>query len=283
MVANGVAKLFTAMRRAVLLPTEAGQLRRRVLLFVPWPVPVLAVIVPAVGGTWSAPGWTILLAGSVAVASLLLAVVVQPTPLPEGLSAGASVRRSLHRFQQITTLRIGLALAPVLVGAGASLAGGGLFPLATALVLSWPQLLLAMPVFFTITRARRAMEAWGTRAYLWAALAQPAPVEWPFVTKAAAWYRARRAQAAHGDEQTGAADAATEPHDPQSATTTQAPSESGSTDRSAEPTHRSQSEMASRSPGVGTPPVRHTSRSTRGNGRAWSRHSRGPSRRVSRS
>lgn len=283
MVTNGVAKLFTAMKRAVLLPTEAGQLRRRVLLFVPWPVPVLAVIVPAVGGAWSAPGWTILLAGSVAVASLLLAVVVQPTPLPEGLSSGASVRRSLHRFQQITTLRIGLALAPVLVGAGASLAGGGLFPLATALVLSWPQLLLAMPVFFTITRARRAMEAWGTRAYLWAALAQPAPVEWPFVTKAAAWYRARRTLVIHGDEQDDPGEAAREQHDPQSVTAVQDPSESDTPGRTTEPTHRSPGEVASRSPGPGTPPVRHTPRSTRGNGRVWSRHSRGSSRRVSRS
>ncbi|GAB3443319.1 hypothetical protein GCM10027570_11220 [Streptomonospora sediminis] len=180
------------MTAALRRPTESGQLWRQVLFFVPVPVPVLAVTALLVGGTVSAPGWTILLAGSVAVASLLLALLVQPTPLPEGLSAEASVRRSLHRFRQITTLRIALALTPVVVGACASIVVGGLFPLLAALALAWPQLILAAPTFFTITRSRRAMEAWGTRAYLWAALAQPAPVEWPIATALAARYRARR-------------------------------------------------------------------------------------------
>ncbi|MBV2364743.1 hypothetical protein ACFPZ0_08875 [Streptomonospora nanhaiensis] len=174
-------------------PTESGQLWRQVLFFLPAPIPILAVVALMVGGRFSAPGVTILLSGSVAVASLLLAVMVQPTPLPEGLSAEASVRRSLHRFRQITALRIALALTPVVVGAGSSIAGGGMFPLLAALVLAWPQLVLASPTFFTITRARRAMEGWGTKAYLWAALAQPAPVEWPIVTPLAARYRAWRA------------------------------------------------------------------------------------------
>ncbi|WP_131102574.1 hypothetical protein [Streptomonospora litoralis] len=194
------------MSAALRRPTESGQLWRQVLFFVPVPLPVLGVVALLVGGGLSAPGWTILLAGSVAVASLLLALMVQPTPLPEGLSAEASVRRSLHRFRQITGLRIALALTPVAVGAGASIAGGGLFPLLAALALAWPQLLLASPTFFTITRSRRAMEAWGTRAYLWAALAQPAPVEWPVVTALAERYRAwslergRRAEAAQEPE-----------------------------------------------------------------------------------
>ncbi|MFD0803672.1 hypothetical protein ACFQZU_20460, partial [Streptomonospora algeriensis] len=147
------------MSAALRRPTESGQLLRQVLFFIPTPLPVLGIVAVAVGGRLSSPGWTILLAGSVAVASLLLALMVQPTPLPEGLSAEASVRRSLHRFQQITILRIALALTPVAVGAGASLAGGGLFPLLVALALAWPQLVLAAPTFFTITRARRAMEA----------------------------------------------------------------------------------------------------------------------------
>ncbi|GAA4911534.1 hypothetical protein HNR25_004588 [Streptomonospora salina] len=180
-----MSRVSAALRR----PTESGQLLRQVLFFVPTPLPVLVLAGLMVGGRLSAPGWTILLAGSVAVASLLLALMVQPTPLPEGLSAEASVRRSLHRFRQIASLRIALALTPVAVGAGAALAGGGLLPLLVTLALAWPQLLLAAPTFFTITRARRAMEAWGTRAYLWAALAQPAPVEWPVATALAARYR----------------------------------------------------------------------------------------------
>ncbi|GAA1987772.1 hypothetical protein GCM10009799_11740 [Nocardiopsis rhodophaea] len=169
---------------------------RQVIFFIPVPLPVLALVALIVGGSWSASGWMILLSGSVAVAALLLAIVVQPTPLPEGLSAEASVRRSLHRFRQITSLRIALALTPVAIGAGASIAGGGMLPLLVALLMAWPQLVLAAPLFFTITRARRAMEAWGTKAYLWAALAQPAPVEWPIATELAARYRAWQAQRA---------------------------------------------------------------------------------------
>ena len=68
------------------------------------------------------------------------------------------------------------------MGAAASITGGGLFPYTIALLLAWPQLLLALPGYFTVSRARRAMEAWGAKAYLWAALAQPARVEWPLIT-----------------------------------------------------------------------------------------------------
>ncbi|WP_374058088.1 hypothetical protein [Marinitenerispora sediminis] len=196
---TGVRKLYTTLVEAVRRPTMLGQLRRQVLFFVPLPIPLFAVLVLAHGGLrWSAPGWTILVAFSVAVAALLLAFVVQPTPLPEGLSAEASVRRSLHRFRQITALRIGLALTPIAVGAGASLAGGGLFPFLAALLLAWPQLLLALPGYFTVSRARKAMEAWGTKAYLWAALAQPSPVEWPVVTQLARRIRAARAARSAG-------------------------------------------------------------------------------------
>ncbi|WP_017625611.1 hypothetical protein [Nocardiopsis chromatogenes] len=191
-------RLYGEAAEAVLAPTESGQLWRKVLFFVPVPVPVLAVVALMVGGHLSAAGVWILAAGSVAIASLLLASVVQPTPLPEGLSTGASVRRSLHRFRQISSLRIALALTPVAVGAGFAVAGGGLLPLLTALALAWPQLVLAAPTFFVITRARRAMEAWGTKAYLWAGLAQPAPVEWPVVTALAARVRAYRAARAEG-------------------------------------------------------------------------------------
>ncbi|WP_082126585.1 hypothetical protein [Allosalinactinospora lopnorensis] len=195
-----VKKLYASLREAVLRPTETGQLRRQVLFFVPLPIPVFAIVALAVGGSLSAPGWMILLSGSVAIASLLLAVVVQPSPLPEGLSAEASVRRSLHRFRQITTLRISLALTPIAVGAGTAVAGGGLLPLIVALLLAWPQLLLAMPSFFIITRARRAMEAWGTKAYLWAALAQSARVEWPIATYLMEQYHERKALAAQRAE-----------------------------------------------------------------------------------
>ncbi|MDA8369416.1 MAG: hypothetical protein M0026_06055 [Nocardiopsaceae bacterium] len=197
-----VKKLCTRLAGAIQQPTEAGQLWRRVLFFLPTPLPVFGLVALIVGGSWAAPGVMILLSGSVAVASLLLALVVQPTPLPEGLSAEASVRRSLHRFRQITALRIALALTPVGVGAGASIVGGGLFPLLAALALAWPQLVLASPIFFTITRARRAMEAWGTKAYLWAALAQPAPVEWPIATTLAARYRDWRSTRAGRTENT---------------------------------------------------------------------------------
>ncbi|MBB6171179.1 hypothetical protein HNR23_001239 [Nocardiopsis mwathae] len=195
-IGAGVKKLYRRWQEIVREPTESGQLTRQVLFFLPTPIPVLILTALAVGGSWSASGWMILLSGSVAVAAMLLAVVVQPTPLPEGLSADASVRRSLHRFRQITALRIALALTPVAVGAGASIAGGGLMPLLVALALAWPQLVLASPIFFTITRARRAMEAWGTKAYLWAALAQPAPVEWPVATALMARYRAWKAERA---------------------------------------------------------------------------------------
>ncbi|GAA1078685.1 hypothetical protein GCM10009605_14760 [Nocardiopsis composta] len=184
-------RLYREAVDAVMAPDEAGQLWRRVLVCLPVPIPILAVVALMVGGGWSAAGVWTLASVSVAVAALLLAAVVQPSPLPEGLSTGASVRRSLHRYRQITSLRIGLGLVPVAVGAGCSIAGGGLLPLAAALALSWPQLALAAPTFFSITRARRAMEAWGTKAYLWAALAQPAPVEWPVVTPVTAWIRAR--------------------------------------------------------------------------------------------
>ncbi|UOE22009.1 hypothetical protein NI17_012110 [Thermobifida halotolerans] len=101
------------------------------------------------------------------------------------------MRRSLHRFRQITGLRIGLAMTPVVMGAAASIAGGGLFPYTVAFLLAWPQLLLAFPGYFTVSRARRAMEAWGTKAYLWAALAQPARVEWPLITRLLDRRRAR--------------------------------------------------------------------------------------------
>ncbi|RKS07801.1 hypothetical protein DFP74_3485 [Nocardiopsis sp. Huas11] len=166
----------------VLQPTQEGELRRRVLFWVPLPLPVLGAVALAVGGTMAAAGWTILLAACVGVGSLLLALVVQPTPLPEGLTPPVSARRSLHRFRQFTNLRVVLALVPVVVGAMASLIGGGLYPLLACLALAWPQLLLALPTFFTITRARRAMEAWGTTAYLWHALSRPARVTWPVVT-----------------------------------------------------------------------------------------------------
>ncbi|MFC7330459.1 hypothetical protein [Marinactinospora rubrisoli] len=197
-------KLYTTVVEAIRRPTWLGQLRRQVLFFVPLPVPLFALLALVHQMQWSAPGWTILVSGSVAVAALVLAFVVQPTPLPEGLSAEASVRRSLYRFRQITAVRIGLALTPIAVGTGASLAGGGLFPFIAALLLAWPQLLLALPGFYTVSRARKAMEAWGTKAYLWAALAQPAAVEWPLVTALARRVRAARARSAgHADADGG--------------------------------------------------------------------------------
>ncbi|OLT30364.1 hypothetical protein BJF83_08720 [Nocardiopsis sp. CNR-923] len=186
-------RLIETATEAVLQPTQEGELRRRVLFWVPAPIPILALVYLVVGGDLSAPGWTILLASSVGVGTLLLALVVQPTPLPEGLSPQVSARRSLHRFRQFTSLRVCLALVPVLLGAAASLVGGGLYPLLAALALAWPQLLLALPTFFTITRARRAMEAWGTTAYLWHALSRRAAVTWPVATPLArAWRRWRQ-------------------------------------------------------------------------------------------
>lgn len=165
-------------------PTQEGQLRRRALFWLPAPLPVLGLVALLVGGTQSASGWTILLAASVGVGTLLLALIVHPTPLPEGLTPQASSRRSLHRFRQFTGLRIALALVPVAIGAAASIIGGGMYPLYAALALAWPQILMALPTFFVVTRARRAMEAWGTTAYLWHALSRPAKVTWPVVSSA---------------------------------------------------------------------------------------------------
>ncbi|WP_211717023.1 hypothetical protein [Nocardiopsis sp. MG754419] len=180
----------------VLQPTQEGELRRRVLFWVPAPLPILGLVYFLVGGAFSAAGWTILLASSVGVAALLLATVVQPTPLPEGLAPPVSARRSLHRFRQFTQLRVALALVPMGIGAAAAIVGGGMYPLFAALALAWPQLLLAMPTFFTITRARRAMEAWGTTAYLWHALSRPAKVTWPIATPLARSFRAWRTERA---------------------------------------------------------------------------------------
>lgn len=180
----------------VLQPTQEGELRRRTLFWLPAPLPILGLVYLLVEGTFSAAGWTILLAASVGVGTLLLALVVQPTPLPEGLSPPVSARRSLHRFRQFTALRIALALVPVVIGASASIIGGGMYPLFAALALAWPQILLALPTFFTITKARRAMEAWGTTAYLWHALSRPAKVTWPIVTPIAHAWRTWRAERA---------------------------------------------------------------------------------------
>lgn len=177
----------------VLEPTQEGQLRRRVLFWLPAPLPVLGLVALLVGGAQSASGWIILLAASVGVGTLLLALIVHPTPLPEGLTPQVSARRSLHRFRQFTGLRIALALVPVAIGAAASIIGGGMYPLYAALALAWPQILMAMPTFFVITRARRAMEAWGTTAYLWHALSRPAKVTWPVVSSARrVWSRWRQ-------------------------------------------------------------------------------------------
>jgi hypothetical protein len=176
----------------VLQPTQEGELRRRVLFWLPAPLPVLGLVYLLVDGVFSAAGWTILLAASVGVGTLLLAMIVQPTPLPEGLAPPVSARRSLHRFRQFTQLRVALALVPTVIGAAAAIAGGGMYPLFAALALAWPQMLLAMPTFFTITKARRAMEAWGTTAYLWHALSRPAKVTWPIATPLARSFRAWR-------------------------------------------------------------------------------------------
>lgn len=188
------SRFFLRTKDFVLRPTQEGELRRRALFWLPAPLPVLGVVHLMVGGTLSASGWTILLAASVGVGTLLLALVVQPTPLPEGLAPQVSARRSLHRFRQFTELRISLALVLVVIGAAASVVGGGMYPLFAALLLAWPQLLLAIPTFFTITRARRAMEAWGTTAYLWHALSRPARVTWPIVTPLMKSWRAWQAE-----------------------------------------------------------------------------------------
>ncbi|CAL9586479.1 hypothetical protein SUDANB121_05167 [Nocardiopsis dassonvillei] len=211
------------MAEFVLQPTQEGELRRRVLFWLPAPLPVVGLVALLVGGSLSAAGWTILLATCVGVGTLLMSLIVQPTPLPEGLAPPVSARRALHRFRQFTGLRIALALTTMVIGAAAALVGGGLYPLLAALALAVPQLLLAMPTFFTITRARRAMEAWGTTAYLWHALSRPAKVTWPIVTPAVrawrshriersresmrqklaerAWRRAVREEAEHGGEE----------------------------------------------------------------------------------
>ncbi|WP_306368408.1 hypothetical protein [Nocardiopsis sp. CC223A] len=182
------------MTEFVLQPTQEGELRRRALFWLPAPLPVVGLVALSVGGSLSAAGWTILLATSVGVGTLLMSLIVQPTPLPEGLAPPVSARRALHRFRQFTGLRIALALATMAIGAAAALVGGGLYPLLAALALAVPQLLLAMPTFFTITRARRAMEAWGTTAYLWHALSRPAKVTWPIVTPAVKAWRSRRVE-----------------------------------------------------------------------------------------
>ncbi len=194
------SRFFRPVIDFVLQPTQEGELRRRALFWLPAPLPVLGLVYLLVGGTLSASGWTILLASSVGVGTLLLALIVQTTPLPEGLAPPASARRSLHRFRQFTGLRIALALVPVVIGAAASVAGGGMYPLFAALALAWPQLLLAMPTFFTITRARRAMEAWGTTAYLWHALSRPAKVTWPVVTPLVNSWRAWQAENARREQ-----------------------------------------------------------------------------------
>lgn len=182
------------MTEFVLQPTQEGELRRRVLFWLPAPLPVVGLVALLVGGALSASGWTILLATSVGVGTLLMSLIVQPTPLPEGLAPPVSARRALHRFRQFTGLRIALALSTMAIGAAAALVGGGLYPLLAALALALPQLLLAMPTFFTITRARRAMEAWGTTAYLWHALSRPAKVTWPVLTPLARAWRSRRVE-----------------------------------------------------------------------------------------
>lgn len=170
-VRTGIGDRFRSFRE----PTMAGYLRRLVLIFLPVPLTLILPLAVAVGATWSAPGWLILLSGSVSVAVLLMCLLIQPPPLPAGLSVRASVRRSLHRYQQITRLRIALPLAALAMGAAAALVGDGLLPYLAALVLAWPQLLLALPGAYSVSRARHSMEAWGAQAQLWTALAEPAP------------------------------------------------------------------------------------------------------------
>ncbi|MDS1268779.1 hypothetical protein RIF23_00555 [Lipingzhangella sp. LS1_29] len=161
--------------RAFREPTMAGYLRRVVLVFLPVPLAALVPITIAVSASWAAAGWLVLVSVSVSVASLLMCLIMQPPPLPEGLSTRASVRRSLHRYQQVTRLRIALPLAALATGGVAAVTSGGLAPYVAALVLAWPQLLLALPSYHNISRARQSMESWGAQAQLWAALAEPAP------------------------------------------------------------------------------------------------------------
>lgn len=167
--------IMAAVVESLCGPTMMGHLRRLVLIFAPVPLALALPLWFLVDGQLSAPGWTILFSASAAITSLLLCALVQPPPLPEGLSPGASVRRSLHRFRQVTRLRIALPMTAVGVGAIASVIGDGLFPFLVALALGWPQLLLALPSYHAVSRARRSMEQRGSRAYLWAALGTPAP------------------------------------------------------------------------------------------------------------
>jgi hypothetical protein len=153
----------------------SGYLCRQVVVIAAVPVPLTVLMAVTLSGHMPAPGWTILVGAMAAVASLLLALVIRPSPLPRGLSPQASARRSLLRFRQITHLRLALPMAALGIGAGAARAGGGMNPYWAALALAWPQILLAWPSFHTVASARRGMEAWGARAYLWAGLEQPAP------------------------------------------------------------------------------------------------------------
>ncbi len=235
MTTSVVKRLRTRVVAYVQEPTAAGQIRRQVLFYIPLPLLLLGPLALVLDGRWSAPGWTILLSASVAVGALLLACVAQPTPLPAGVPPEVSVRRSLHRFRQITGLRIGLALTPVVMGAAASITGGGLFPYTIALLLAWPQLLLALPGYFTVSRARRAMEAWGAKAYLWAALAQPARVEWPLITWLLDRRRARRTAERAPRPQDGADRAAQRKTDEETAEAEEAPALPGVPDRLAPP------------------------------------------------
>lgn len=157
----------------------SGYLCRQVLIFLPLPVPMFMLLFLALEGSWPAAGWTILVGGLAAVASLLLGLTVRPSPLPRGLRPEVSARRAMLRYRQITHLRLALPLAALLVGAGASLLSGGLYPFLAAVVIAWPQMLLAWPSFHSVSAARRGMEVWGGRAYLWAGLDSPAPAVQP--------------------------------------------------------------------------------------------------------
>lgn len=153
----------------------SGYLSRQVLIFLIAPIPVSLAVVLIVGPHWSASAWMVFTGVVAGVASLLLGLSIQPSPLPPGLRPDASARRSLLRFRQITHLRLALPMAAIVLGAGAAILSGGLSPFILALGLAWPQVVLAWPSFHAVAKARRGMEAWGSRAYLWAGLAQPAP------------------------------------------------------------------------------------------------------------
>ncbi|QVQ52181.1 hypothetical protein J4H86_26365 [Spiractinospora alimapuensis] len=166
---------WTAVLDPVRAPTMSGYLSRQVLIFLIAPIPVSVAVMLIVGPHWSASAWMVLTGAIAGVASLLLGLSIQPSPLPPGLRPDASARRSLLRFRQITHLRLALPMAAIGLGAGAAILSGGLSPFVLALCLAWPQVGLAWPSFHAVAKARRGMEAWGTRAYLWAGLAQPAP------------------------------------------------------------------------------------------------------------